>query len=192
MVSSGLTVPVLIVIAFLVLGILVLLSVTNGQRHRSELLRDKFGPEYTRTVERVGDRREAEAELAARTKRVQELDIHSVSPQEISRFQRAWQDAQARFVDDPSGAVSEADRLITQLIQARGYPMGDFEQRAADISVNYPNVVQNYRSAHEIALRNERGQASTEDLRQAMVYYRDLFKDLLANQQPKPVEEVSR
>ncbi len=192
MVSSGLTVPVLIVIAFLVLGILVLLSVTNGQRHRSELLRDKFGPEYTRTVERVGDRREAEAELAARTKRVQELDIHSVSPQEISRFQQAWQDAQARFVDDPAGAVSEADRLITQLIQARGYPMGDFEQRAADISVNYPNVVQNYRSAHEIALRNERGQASTEDLRQAMVYYRDLFKDLLANQQPKPVEEVSR
>ncbi len=189
--NVGLSVPVLVVIAFLVLAILVLLSVINAQRQRSEMLRERFGPEYNRTLERVGDRRKAEAELAARANRVQALEIHSLTSQEVSRFQQAWQETQARFVDDPSGAVKEADRLVTQVMQARGYPMGDFEQRAADVSVNYPNVVQNYRAAHEIALRNERGQASTEDLRKSMVYYRDLFRDLLQKQETT-VEEATR
>ncbi len=192
MANLALTLPVLVVLAFLVIAIVALVSVANAQRQRSDMLRERFGPEYQRTVEQVGDRRKAEAELAARTKRVQEFDIHPLAPRERDQFLREWQATQARFVDDPQGAVTEADHLVVQAMQARGYPMESFDQRVADISVNHPDVVQNYRAARDIALRNEQGQATTEDLRQAMVYYRDLFNDLLETTDMEKTSEESK
>jgi hypothetical protein len=149
------------------------------QKRRTQRLQSRFGPEYERLVDTRGDRRKAESVLEERQKRVEELDIQPLSNDERQRFARTWSHEQARFVDDPQGAVAEADRLIREVMNARGYPMGNFEQRAADISVNYPMVVENYRVAHEIAIRDRRGEAGTEDLRKAMVHYRALFDELL-------------
>ncbi|MBV9010317.1 MAG: hypothetical protein JO354_14310 [Verrucomicrobia bacterium] len=160
------------------------------QRRRSDALRQKFGPEYQRAVGQFGDERKAEAELAAREKRVRGLNIRALTSEEHDRFTQAWKQAQARFVDEPSQAAGEADTLVKELMQTRGYPIGDFEQRAADISVDHPNVVNNYRAARDIALRNNAGKATTEDIRQAMVYYRSLFEELLA--QPATREEAMR
>ncbi len=150
-----------------------------GRRKRSADLRDQFGDEYDHTVREFGDRRQAESELEARRKRVEAFDIRPLSGQDQQRFASEWKTTQAHFVDDPNAAIGEADRLVRDLMQTRGYPMGDFEQRAADISVNHPNVVTNYRAAHSIALDNERGAADTEALRQAMVHYKALFEELL-------------
>lgn len=149
------------------------------RNRRSGHLRARFGPEYDRTVHAEGDRRKAEAALAARARRVDSLHIRPLEPADARRFDEAWRRIQARFVDDPNGASSEADRLVGEVMTARGYPLGDFEQRVADISVDHPEVVMNYRAAREIALRHERGDASTEDLRQGMVHFRALFRDLL-------------
>ncbi len=149
------------------------------QRRRSAYLRERFGPEYERAVQQIGDRRRAETELERREKRVEQLQIRPLPLSEAQRFADAWRKVQARFVDDPSGAVADADRLVAEVMQARGYPVGEFEQRAADISVGHSDVVEHYRAAHRIALANERGQATTEDLRQAMVHYRALFGHLL-------------
>jgi hypothetical protein len=149
------------------------------QKRRTEQLRSRFGPEYERVVESGADRRKAEAELQERQKRVEKLDIRPLSREDQQRFQQAWTREQTRFVDDPQGAVAEADRLIGEAMRARGYPVGDFEQRAADISVDHPMVVENYRIAHTIAIRDRRGEASTEDLRKALVHYRALFEQLL-------------
>lgn len=148
-------------------------------KQRSKKLREQFGPEYDRLVHEAKDRAEAEAELEARQERVKTFSIHPLSPEEQARFSEAWRSTQAHFVDDPAEAVGEADQLVSQAMEARGYPMADFEQRAADISVSHPQVVANYRAAHDIAQENERGEASTEELRQAMVHYRALFEDLL-------------
>ena len=126
-----------------------------------------------------GDRGKAEAELARRAERVKALHIRPLEPAQRARFADAWRADQARFVDDPTQAVAEADRLVGELMQARGYPVGDFEQRAADVSVDHPHVVENYRTAHDIAVRQARGEADTEALRKAMVHYRALFDDLL-------------
>jgi hypothetical protein len=153
------------------------------QKIRSTRLRGRFGPEYDRTVAQFGDRRKAEDELEARRKRVAKLTLKTLSREEQERFGREWASAQARFVDDPKGAVGDANRLVKEAMQARGYPMGDFEQRVADISVDHSLVVSNYRSAREIALRCETGEASTEDLRKAVVYYRALFEELLETPQ---------
>jgi hypothetical protein len=152
---------------------------TMTRKRRSEELRQRFGPEYDHTVEQIGDQRQAEAELAARQKRVERLNIRPLEPAERDRFIAAWRSTQARFVDEPTAAIAEADRLVAEVMRARGYPVGDFEQRAADISVDHPIVLENYRAARRIALANDRGQADTEDLRQAMVHYRALFEDLL-------------
>ena len=149
------------------------------QKKRTEQLRSRFGPEYERVVETGGDRRKAEATLEERQKRVEKLDIRPLANEDRQRFQQAWAREQTRFVDDPKGAVAEADRLIGEVMRARGYPVGDFDQRAADISVDHPMVVENYRTAHDIALRDRRGKASTEDLRKALVHYRALFEELL-------------
>lgn len=154
------------------------------QWRRSAALKKKFGAEYQRAVGQFGGERKAEAELAAREKRVRSLEIRSLTPEEQARFSDAWKKAQARFVDEPSQAAAEADTLVKELMQARGYPVGDFEQRAADISVDHPDVVSNYRAAREIALRNNAGKATTEDIRQAMVHYRSLFEELLETTQP--------
>jgi hypothetical protein len=170
------------VVAAVVVVILALMLWSMGQRRRSEQLRERFGPEYEHTVEETGDKRKAEAELAARAERVRSLDLHPLNAEQRHRFAQSWRSVQASFVDNPAGAVQQADRLVAEAMKARGYPVGDFEQRAADISVDHPQIVQNYRSAHDIAMRNSQGKASTEDLRKALVYYRNLFDELLATE----------
>ena len=149
---------------------------------RRAQLKAHFGPEYDRTVKDVGNPRKAEALLDARAKRVSRYSIRSLSPEEHQRFLAAWTDVQARFVDDPAGAV--ADVLVADLMEARGYPTTDFDHRAEDVSVDHPAVVPHYREAHEIAVRHARAGVATEDLRQAIVHYRALFDDLLDVRQP--------
>ena len=146
---------------------------------RSKHLRHQFGPEYDRTVKTLGGRGSAEAELAAREARVSRLEIRELSSAERDRFVNAWHAVQESFVDAPGPAIDRADDLVGDLMQARGYPVSDFEQRAADISVDHPKVVSTYRAAHRVADANERGQANTEDLRRAMIEYRELFEELL-------------
>jgi hypothetical protein len=169
----------LLVIGGLILLLLVIAALMLTRRRRTEQLAQRFGPEYERTVERMGSRGKAEADLAAREKRVHKLEIVPLAPQEAQRFRTEWQSLQARFVDSPRSAMAEADLLVRDLMTRRGYPVGDFETRAADISVDHPHVVEHYRAAHEIALRHQRGQADTEAMRQALVHYRALFSDLL-------------
>ena len=149
------------------------------RRRRSATLRQRFGAEYDRVVHHVGDLKKAEASLEARARRVEKLHIRPLTAGDASRYTQAWRNVQERFVDDPRGAVTEADRLVGEVMHARGYPLGEFEQRVEDISVDHPDVVMNYRAAREIAQAHARGQASTEELRQAMVHYRALFDDLL-------------
>lgn len=146
---------------------------------RSQALRARFGTEYEHTVQTVGGKRKAEAELDARQERVRRLHIKPLAEVQLNRYRESWRGVQTRFVDDPRRAVSEADRLVADVMNARGYPVGGFEQNAADISVDHPAVVTNYRAAHDIASRSADGQASTEDLRQALIHYRALFDDLL-------------
>lgn len=171
--------PVMIVV--LVIAVIAIAAVVWGiaRKRRSQHLRERFGPEYDRAVNREGNVRKAEGVLAFREKRHEKFQLRPLSSGDRSSFLYRWNDVQSRFVDDPKGAVTLADSLVTDAMQARGYPMGDFEQRAQDISVDHPAVVENYRAAHAIALRHSRGQASTEDLRQAMVHYRTLFQELL-------------
>jgi len=150
-----------------------------ARNRRSQALRQKFGTEYDRTVKAVGSPLKAEADLLGRAKRVAGLDIRPLEPNDRDRFTEEWRRTQAAFVDDPADAVARADALVDQVMQARGYPVADFEVRAADISVDHPRFVQNYREAHAIALAARRGTARTEDLRRATIHYRDLFEDLL-------------
>ena len=149
------------------------------QRQRSERLRQRFGPEYTRAVDELGGRTKAEAELARREERVARLNITALAPADATRFSQAWNTLQSRFIDNPKGVVAEADHLVRELMLKRGYPMGDFERRAADISVDHPGIVTTYRMAQAIAVRNEGGEADTEELRKAVVHYRKLFDELL-------------
>jgi hypothetical protein len=149
------------------------------QKKQSERLQERFGPEYGRTVDELGDRAKAEAELKAREERVGKLNIVPLEPSEASRFSQAWANVQASFVDNPKGVVALADQLVRELMAKRGYPVADFERRAADISVDHPAVVENYRAAQVIAARDARGEATTEDLRNAVVHYRVLFNELL-------------
>jgi hypothetical protein len=155
------------------------------RRERSARLRRRFGPEYERTVKEQGGVRKAEATLQARAVRIERLHIPHLAANDVKRFSDAWRVVQALFVDDPRRAVAQADRLIAEVMTARGYPVGDFEQRADDISVDHPNVVMNYRAAHDIANSHAQGRASTEDLRQAMVHYHALFAELLEETAPR-------
>ena len=157
-------------------------------RRRTARLRERFGPEYNRAIERSGGRRgDAESELAERERRREELRIRPLSHASRERYGESWRDVQAEFVDDPEGAIQRADSLVISVMDERGYPTDDFEQRAADVSVDHPDVVENYRAAHAIARASARGEASTEDLRQAMRHYRALFEDLLAtDEEPMP------
>jgi len=168
-----------IVIAAVVVAVVVLAVAAAARTRRTKTLREGFGREYDRTVEHEGDRRAGERELRERQKRHEALDIRPLSPQARERYVQRWQGTQTRFVDDPSGAVIEADALVQQVMKERGYPTDDFEQRAADISVDHPELVERYRTAHGIAEANERGKASTEDLRQSVRHYRALFEELL-------------
>jgi len=152
-------------------------SATRAKRSRE--LKDTFGREYHRTVEQAGGRREAERELRDRRKRHDELDIRPLSRESRDRYVRQWQSTQTRFVDDPTGAVEEADTLVQRVMQERGYPTKDFERRVADISVDHPDLVEKYRTAHGIAQASKRNEASTEDLRHSVRHYRALFAELL-------------
>jgi hypothetical protein len=168
-----------VVIAIVVIALIALLVWYTSRRRRTEGLRRQFGPEYDRTVEETGRPRDAESELESRRRRRAALDIRPLAPGARARYADEWRAVQARFVDDPSGAVAQADTLVIEVMRERGYPMDDFDQRAADVSVDHPQVVGDYRAAHDISTRSANGRAETEDLRQAMVHYRALFEDLL-------------
>jgi hypothetical protein len=159
--------------------ILIMVAALLAARRRRERLQERFGPEYDRQVEVSGDRRAAESELAAREKRRSKLEIRPLDRQARDRYVASWRGVQAKFVDSPESAVGEADRLVADVMRERGYPVEDFEQREADISVDHPRVASEYRAAHGISLAQRQGQASTEDLRQALVHYRSLFQELL-------------
>jgi hypothetical protein len=162
------------------------------ERQKTRKLRGRYGPEYDRLAQQEQSARRAEAILEQREKRVSKFRIRPLQEQERARFAGEWRTVQERFVDNPRGAVSDADRLINEALKARGYPMAEFEQQAADLSVQYPNVVENYRKAHKIAIEDRQGSATTEDLRQAMQHYRNLFEDVLETRivNTERVEEV--
>jgi hypothetical protein len=167
-----------VVVVVAVIAIAAVVFVVSRKR-RSETLKQHFGSEYERAVLERGDPAKAEKELISREKRVQSFTIKPLTPPARERFREDWTQVQSRFVDDPAGAVGAADSLVNRVMAERGYPMADFEQRTADVSVSYPAVVQNYRAACAIVQRHKAGQAGTEDLRQAMVHYRSLFDELL-------------
>jgi hypothetical protein len=173
--------PKFIMLAGVVILVIAVLVWLYMQKRRSTTvgLRQKFGPEYERAVQKHGSERKAEAKLANRQERVEKLNVRDLDPVERERFSTQWESVQSRFVDSPRGAVSEADDLVSTLMKTRGYPVSDFDQRADDISVDHPLVVENYRSAHHVALRVGANGASTEDLRTAMIHYRSLFEELV-------------
>ncbi|HXE93692.1 MAG TPA: hypothetical protein VN544_07720 [Gaiellaceae bacterium] len=183
-------IAIAVVAAIIIVG--VLWSASRSRRTRS--LQDRFGPEYDRELEKAGGRREAERELAEREKRHDELELRPLSDDARDRYIEEWQKTQLRFVDDPTGAVSEADDLVQRVMRDRGYPVDDFDQRAADISVEHPELVERYRTANGIARASERGEASTEDLRHSVRHYRALFVELLEvgdDDQGENVDDVS-
>ena len=168
----------LIIVAVAILAVAVVAWFAM-RAQRSKQLREQFGPEYSQTVGDLGDRRRAEAELVQRRERVERLRIVPLAREDAQALGLRWQQVQARFVDAPADAVRQADSLVNDTMRKRGYPIDNFEQRAADVSVDHPQVVSNYRDARAIAMKNESGRASTEDLRRAVVHYRALFADLL-------------
>jgi hypothetical protein len=168
-----------LILGLVILAVIAVLFVLFRRRSQSKHLRHHFGPEYERTVEATGSRDKAEAELLARRKRVDKLNIVPLSPADAQRYTQAWRALQARFVDDPHSALDEADVLVRDLMSRRGYPMGDFERSAADISVHHPGVVEHYRAGHAIAQQHARGEVDTEGMRQAVIHYRALFSELL-------------
>jgi hypothetical protein len=170
---------VVVIVAVLVVAAVVLFL---WKQRRTQDLRERFGPEYDRAVGERGGRGRAEAELLRRERRVERLPIRPLPPDRRNLFTEQWNEQQARFVDEPKRAVIEADHLIEEVMKERGYPVSTFEQSAADISVDHPHVIDNFRTAHEIALRQERGETNTEDLRRAMICYRDLFRELVEDE----------
>ncbi|HEY5960885.1 MAG TPA: hypothetical protein VIV60_30225 [Polyangiaceae bacterium] len=180
----------LAIAAVLVVAALVWLYARRRRTTTAEL-RQRFGPEYEHAVREHGSEHRAEVQLADREKRVDKFKIRDLDPAERERFSGQWQALQSRFVDDPKAAVTDADALVSSLMQTRGYPVADFNQRAADVSVDHPRVVANYRSAHEIAERLAKGEANTEELRTAMMHYRSLFEDLVQGPTAVRVKEVA-
>lgn len=170
---------IVVAVAAVVAVLLAVVAWIYLQRQRRARLRDRFGPEYDRAVRETGAPEKAEALLEDRLRRVQRFKIHPLSREQAQAFAAEWRRVQAMFVDDPDGAVAAADRLVTEVMAARGYPIEDFDTRAADLSVDHPRVVENYRAARALAMRRQRGEAGTEEMRQAVVNYRALFDDLL-------------
>jgi len=180
------------VIFFVILVLVIvggILGVVYSGRKRSERLSDHFGTEYDHTVETVGNEKKALTELEQRQKHVEALDIRPLTMTEREQYLADWTSVQSKFVDEPGRAIIDADHLIMEVMQVRAYPVADFEQRAADLSVNYPELVSNYRAARLIANKNEQQQADTEELRQAMIYYRSLFKELVGLEEPVEIKE---
>jgi hypothetical protein len=176
---------ILIVVAILAICAAVWMYI---QKRRTQGLRSKFGPEYDKAIDSHKDRTHAESDLEKRERRVAKFNIRSLRDEERIKYAEDWRTEQSLFVDDPRTAVKHADVLVQDVMKRRGYPISDFEQNAADLSVDHPLVVENYRAAHEIAVRDARGQSTTEDLRKAMVSYRALFEDLLEQPVDRPVE----
>jgi len=174
----------MLAVVLILVALFAVAALLHWRRHQSHVLHRHFGPEYDRTVERFGSRNKAERELRDRQERVEKLELMPLTREEAARFHDAWMSLQARFVDDPKGSLAGADALVRELMQKRGYPMGDFERRAADISVIFPSVGDHYRAAHDIAVRDARGVGDTEQQRQAVVHLRALFDELLETNQP--------
>ncbi len=188
--NTQIVIPLVAVIAVWIIVALVIWFASR--RFGSLRLRRKYGPEYDYTVEKLGDRRTAEADLKEREKRVTKLDIHELNDHEKDRYHNEWTEIQAGFVDDPARSAENANRLITEVMIARGFPVADFEQRAADLSVLYPNFAPKYRQANSIIVKNQNGDTSTEELRQALVDYHSLFDQLIGTShrvQPKPDQQ---
>ncbi|HEY3150491.1 MAG TPA: hypothetical protein VGK65_02390 [Candidatus Binatia bacterium] len=175
----------IILAAAVAVGLVAIGAWLYTRRKQSHRLQEHFGPEYDRTVNELGGRTKGESDLKAREKRVERLEILPLAPSEAARFTEAWRALQSRFVDNPKGVVVQAEQVVRELMEKRGYPMGDFERRAGDISVDHPDVVANYRSAQAIALREQKGMADTEELRKAVVHYRALFDELLEVREPR-------
>ena len=174
------TMTVLVAVVFLILGGFLGLALTRVQRSRR--LKKQFGPEYQRMIDEIGDKRQAEKELEDRITRVHTLDIRPLTSEAVNRYASEWQKTQREFVDQPLAALQKADRLIQEVMKAKGYPVEDFEQRAADISVDYPELVTDYRGMHLIAIKEAEEKVDTEDIRQAMVHGRALFDQLIKHQ----------
>ncbi len=177
------------IIAVIVIAVLVIagVAVMIMRSRRRERLQKEFGPEYEHEVsEAHGDRSKAESALLKREKRVEKFDLRPLPPEQRARFTDEWEQVQAKFVDDPERSIALADALLAEVMKARGYPVEDFEQRAADLSVEHPRLIENYRTAHELRVRHSRGEAGTEDLRKAFIAYRSLFEDLLHAEEREP------
>ena len=172
--TTNTTLIVVVIIALIVVG---LIAMAWWRVQRSNRLQERFGPEYDRAVEEIGDRRHAEKELEARVAHVKALNIHALTADEVNRYALDWQETQRQFVDEPLAALQKADRLIREVMKAKGYPVEDFEQRVADISVEYPELVTDYRGMHRIAIKEDN--VGTEEIRQAMVHGRALFENLI-------------
>jgi len=185
-----------LIVAVAVLVVLAIVVWAALRRRRTHTLRERFGDEYDRTVEEQGKRGKAEAALEERAERVAKLDIRPLAPQERDAAITEWREVKAVFVDSPVEAVHHADRLLGSIMNARGYPMADFDRRYEDLTVDHGEVARHYRDGHEITLRHERGQASTEDLRQAMIHFEALFDDLVNDvahdDESKPVKSRTR
>ena len=191
--QSGLIDPRLITVGVAIL-IIILIGIAlyvQRRRKRTSELRQRFGAEYERTVREHGSVNKAQTKLEDREARVGRLNIRALGATERERFVADWQSVQSHFVDRPKNAVTEADQLVSSLMQARGYPLADFDQRAADISVNHPRLMEDYRSAHGVAMRAGSNGTSTEDLRTAMLQYRTLFDELVETKTPGEVQSVA-
>jgi hypothetical protein len=173
------TFTLVVIIGVILIGIVGIAAAMFLKKQKTERLRTRFGPEYARAVEESGGRRKAEAGLEQREKRVEGFAIRPLAASDRERYLVSWRKVQAAFVDDPKKSVTQAEQLLGDVMSTRGYSVSEFEQRSADISVDHPLVVENYRAAHEIAIRHASGQATTEDLRQAMIHYRTLFDELV-------------
>jgi hypothetical protein len=181
--QTWLWVVIVVAAAIVVLGV----AWAALRSRRTTELRERFGPEYDRVAADAPSRREAEAQLRERKERREQFDIKPLAPEQRQRYRARWQAIQAEFVDDPARAVAQADSLIQTVMRERGYPVDDFDTRAGDLSVDYPDVVENYRAGHGIAVAHERGKAGTEELRKAVQHFRALFDQLLEEREPQEV-----
>jgi hypothetical protein len=182
--NTNIYIIIVVVLVLVVLGLI--MGSAFSKRNRSKKYTTKYGSEYDHTVKSMGNESKAQKEMDDRKKHVESLDIRSLSLPEREKYLAEWKAVQAKFIDQPGPATVEADHLIMEVMQLRNYPVSDFDQRAADISINYPELVSNYRLARAIAIKNEQHTADTEELRQALVYYRALFNELLVTEQVVP------
>ncbi len=185
------TTYIIIAVVVVLVILAAILAPRFARRQRSDRFQKQYGPEYDRTVQTAGSEKKAQTELNDRQKHVATLKIRPLSASERERYMADWKTVQAKFVDQPGQATVEADHLIMEVMQLRDYPVSDFEQRAADVSVQYPALVTNYRAAREIAIKNEQHHVGTEDLRQAMIHYRSLFDELLKSETVPPEKKAA-